>query len=108
MEVVTPDWIERMVDVLRSMPGIGAVGARLLWEDGRLQHAGVLFENGGLPGHIYRGFAGEFKGYSNNACVAQNYLAVTGACMMTPPPRSRRWAACRQTCRSTTTTWTTA
>ena len=82
MEVVTPDWIERMV-MYAQHPGIGAVGARLLWEDGRLQHAGVLFENGGLPGHIYRGFTGRFKGYSNNAYVAQNFLAVTGACMMT-------------------------
>jgi GT2 family glycosyltransferase len=83
MEVVTPDWIERMT-MYAQHPGIGAVGARLLWEDGRLQHAGVLFENGGLPGHVYRGFPGRFKGYANNTNVAQNYLAVTGACMMTP------------------------
>lgn len=83
MEVLTPDWLERLV-MYAQHPGIGAVGARLLWEDGRLQHAGVLFENGGLPGHIYRGFRGDYKGYSNNAHLAQNYLAVTGACMMTP------------------------
>jgi GT2 family glycosyltransferase len=83
MEVITPDWIERMV-MYSELPGMGAVGARLLLEDGRLQHAGILFENGGYPGHIYHGFAGEFNGYSNNALVAQNYLAVTAACMMTP------------------------
>ncbi len=83
MEVVTPEWIDRLV-MYAQHPGIGAVGARLLWEDGRLQHAGVLFEESGLPGHIYRGFTGEFEGYANNARVAQNYLAVTGACMMTP------------------------
>jgi GT2 family glycosyltransferase len=65
-------------------PGIGAVGGRLLWEDGRLQHVGVLFENGGLPGHVYRGFAGDYEGYANATFVAQNYLAVTGACLMTP------------------------
>jgi O-antigen biosynthesis protein len=82
MEVVTRGWIERLA-MYAAQPGIGAVGARLLWEDGRLQHAGVIFE-GGLPGHLYRGFTGHFKGYSNNAYVAQNYLAVTGACMMTP------------------------
>jgi GT2 family glycosyltransferase len=82
MEVLSADWIERMV-MYAQHPGIGAVGGRLLWEDGRLQHAGVLFENGGLPGHIYRGFPGRFKGYSNNTYVAQNFLAVTGACMMT-------------------------
>jgi GT2 family glycosyltransferase len=82
MEVVAPDWIERMA-MYAQHPGIGAVGARLLWEDGRLQHAGIIFE-GGLPGHVYRGFAGRYKGYSNGTNVAQNYLAVTGACMMTP------------------------
>ncbi len=82
MEVITPDWIERLA-MYSSIPEVGAVGARLLWEDGRLQHAGVLFENGGFPGHIYRGFGGEYGGYSNNVLVAQNYLAVTGACLMT-------------------------
>lgn len=82
MEVVTPDWIERLT-MYSGIAEVGAVGGRLLWEDGRLQHAGILFENGGYPGHIYRGFSGEFRGYSNNVLVAQNYLAVTGACLMT-------------------------
>jgi O-antigen biosynthesis protein len=82
MEVVTADWIERLA-MYSGIPEVGAVGGRLLWEDGRLQHAGILFENGGYPGHIYRGFSGEFRGYSNNVLVAQNYLAVTGACLMT-------------------------
>lgn len=83
MEVVTPDWIERLV-MYAALPGVGAVGGRLLWEDGRIQHAGIVFENAGFPGHIYRGFAREWHGYSNNVLVADNYLAVTGACMMTP------------------------
>ena len=43
----------------------------------------MLFENGGYPGHIYRGFPRDSGGYSNNVLVAQNYLAVTGACLMT-------------------------
>lgn len=81
MEVVTADWIERMV-MYSGIPEVGAVGARLLWEDGRLQHAGVRFEDG-LPGHPYRGFSGEFRGYANGVRVAQNCLAVTGACLMT-------------------------
>lgn len=83
MEVITPDWIERLA-MYSGHPGIGAVGGRLLWEDGRLQHVGVFFENGGFPGHPYRGFSGEFGGYSNCVLVAQNLLAVTGACLMTP------------------------
>jgi GT2 family glycosyltransferase len=83
MEVLTPDWIERLV-MYAGLPGVGAVGGRLLFEDGRIQHAGIVFENVGYPGHIYRGFAREWHGYSNNVLVADNYLAVTGACMMTP------------------------
>lgn len=82
MEVVAPDWIERMAMYL-ELEEVGAVGARLLFEDGRPQHVGILFENGGYPGHIYRGFSPEFRGYSNNVLVAQNYLAVTAACLMT-------------------------
>ena len=45
IEVIAPDWIERMV-MYSDHPGIGAVGGRLILEDGRLQHVGVLFENG--------------------------------------------------------------
>ena len=82
MEVVTPDWIERMVMYL-ELEQLGAVGARLITEDGRPQHVGILFENGGYPGHIYHGFSPGFRGYSNNVLVAQNYLAVTAACLMT-------------------------
>ncbi len=82
MEVVTPNWIERLA-MYAQHPGIGAVGARLILEDGRLQHAGVIFENG-LPGHVHHGFTGHFKGYANSTHLAQNFLAVTGACMMTP------------------------
>jgi O-antigen biosynthesis protein len=81
IEVVAPDWIERMV-MYSSLAEVGAVGGRLLWEDGRLQHVGVRFE-GGLPGHPCRGFSGDFKGYANGVRVAQNLLAVTGACLMT-------------------------
>ena len=81
IEVVTPSWIERLT-MYSGRPDVGAVGARLLWEDGRLQHVGVQFE-GGLPGHPYRGFSPDFKGYANAVRIARNCLAVTGACLMT-------------------------
>ena len=82
MEVLTPDWIERMV-MYSGHAGIGAVGAQLRWEDERVQHAGVILEKG-LPGHVYRGAGGELDGYARNVLVTQDYLAVTGACLMTP------------------------
>jgi O-antigen biosynthesis protein len=80
-EVSTPNWLERMV-MYSALPEIGAVGGRLLWDDGRLQHVVVRF-NEGLPGHLYYGFDGDFAGYANDVRIAQNALAVTGACMMT-------------------------
>lgn len=81
IEVTTPEWIERMV-MYSEREEIGAVGGRLLWGDGRLQHVGLNFENG-LPDHLYRGFAGDFTGYMNAVLIARNCLAVTGACLMT-------------------------
>ncbi len=81
IEVTTPDWIERMV-MYSSLPDVGAVGGRLLLEDGRIQHAGVRFKDG-LPGHPYHGYAGDFEGYANEILLARNPLAVTAACLMT-------------------------
>jgi GT2 family glycosyltransferase len=81
IEVTTPNWIERMV-MYSAIPEVGAVGGRLLWEDGRIQHVVVRLSEG-LPGHLYYGFPGDFPGYANEVRVAQNSLAVTGACLMT-------------------------
>ncbi|HEY8545282.1 MAG TPA: glycosyltransferase, partial [Acidimicrobiales bacterium] len=82
MEVVTPDWLERLV-MYSTFEGIGAVGAKLVFGDGRLQHVGVLLRHA-RPGHLYRGFSPDYDGYVNVVRVAGNYLAVTGACLMTP------------------------
>ena len=88
MEVVTPDWIERLV-MYSAFPGIGAVGGPLLFGDGRLQHVGVDARQRAarppLPGLPRR-----LGGYANMVRVANNYTAVTGACLMTPPGRVRR------------------
>jgi O-antigen biosynthesis protein len=81
IEVATANWIERMV-MYCEQAGVATVGGRLLWEDGRLQHVGVGFDSG-LPGHTYRGFAGDFKGYANTVLIARDCLAVTAACLMT-------------------------
>jgi GT2 family glycosyltransferase len=81
IEIATPNWLERMV-MYSEVSEIGAVGGRLLLEDGRLQHVGVGFE-GGLPGHPYHGFAGDAPGYANAVRIARNLQAVTGACLMT-------------------------
>ncbi|MCJ2028912.1 glycosyltransferase [Methylobacterium sp. J-043] len=80
ISVITPDWIEAML-ALRAIPGIGAVGPKLLFEDGSLQHAGVVFGEG-LPDHVRRGYPGDDAGYHGSTLANRNVLAVTGACVM--------------------------
>src|ERR687893_3144283 len=61
-EVIPLGWLERLV-MYSAFPGIGAVGAKLLFGDGRLQHVGVMMR-GASPGHLFRGFDGEHGGYA--------------------------------------------
>jgi GT2 family glycosyltransferase len=83
-DVVTPHWIESLLMYSRA-PGIGAVGARLLFSDGRLQHVGVVMDAGATHAHhIYSGYAGDHAGYFNSCRTPCNYSAVTAACIMTP------------------------
>ena len=81
IEVIAPDWIENMLRYSQQ-PDIGAVGAKLLFPNNRIQHAGVVLLNG-APGHPYYNHPAEDIGYFLSAQVARNYIAVTGACMMT-------------------------
>ncbi|HET6954018.1 MAG TPA: glycosyltransferase, partial [Acidimicrobiales bacterium] len=82
VEVVTPTWIERLI-MYSQVPEIGAVGARLLFGDGRLQHAGIVVSQHQGPSHVYRGFPGSHPGYYGMLLSASNWQAVTGACLMT-------------------------
>jgi GT2 family glycosyltransferase len=80
-EVITPEWIESMLMFARH-PEVGAVGAKLRFADGRLQHVGVVAV-GGNPGHPYYGFPADFDGHLDNARTPTNCIAVTAACLMT-------------------------
>jgi GT2 family glycosyltransferase len=82
MEIVNDDWLTRMV-MYSQHPGIGAVGAKLLFGDGRLQHVGVRVRKA-MPGHLFRGYSHDYDGYANVVRVANNLQVVTGACLMTP------------------------
>jgi GT2 family glycosyltransferase len=83
-DVITPRWMESLLMYSRA-PGVGAIGARLLYGDGRVQHAGVgVLSRVSAAAHIYAGYAGSFPGYFNVARTPCNYSAVTGACIMTP------------------------
>ncbi|PLZ97071.1 glycosyltransferase [Fischerella thermalis CCMEE 5268] len=79
-EVITTDWLESMLE-LAQQTEIGAVGAKLLFPDGRLQHVGVMILEGN-PCHAFYGFDNEQSGYFCSNIVNRNYLAVTAACLM--------------------------
>ena len=81
-EVVTPDWLERMLEhALR--PEVGAAGAKLLYPNGAVQHAGIVL--GVMKNHcehVMSGFRGDAPGYANRLVAVQNLSAVTGACLV--------------------------
>ncbi len=61
---------------------VGIVGARLLYEDDTIQHAGVVIGFGGIAGHTFIGLHKAENSYFHRAMCAQDYSAVTAACMM--------------------------
>ncbi|MEG5050565.1 MULTISPECIES: glycosyltransferase [unclassified Microcoleus] len=83
-EVINPRWLSQMVGYAQ-IPAVGAVGARLLYPDGRIQHAGVIHGlHHGLAGHAFKLMNSENRGYLSQAMVTRNYSAVTAACTITP------------------------
>ena len=78
------DWLTQMVGCAQ-IHGVGAVGARLLYPDRRIQHAGVIIKfYRGLAGHAFNGLPDWNEGYLAYAKVLRNYTAVTAACLLTP------------------------
>ena len=82
IEIISPDWIERMLEHAQR-PNIGAVGGKLLYPDGRVQHAGVVVGMVGAAGHPHKFFPDEHIGYHGRLHMVYNVSAVTGAMMMT-------------------------
>ena len=83
-EVINPRWLSQMVGWSR-LEGVGAVGARLLFPDRRIQHAGIVHPfHEGLAGHSFRLLPRWNPGPLDLANVSRNSLAVTAACMLTP------------------------
>lgn len=80
IEVINPDWLTEMVGpALES--GVGCVGARLWYPDGRLQHAGVILVCG-VAGHAHKYLPRGQHGYMGRAVLAQDMVGVTAACLL--------------------------
>ena len=81
IQVMHPEWLGEMVShVIR--PNIGAVGARLLYPNGTVQHAGVILGIGGVADHMMKHISAQSLGYFCRAILPQNLSAVTAACML--------------------------
>ncbi len=81
IEVITPEWLERLLEQALK-PGVGAVGAKLLYPDDTIQHAGIVHCEG-LPAHVRKHYPRDDPGYFFSTASVRNYLGVTGACLLT-------------------------
>ncbi len=81
-ELKAPDSIGEMLGICMRRD-VGAVGAKLLYFDDTIQHAGVIIGAGGIAGHCFTGLPGDAAGYCKRAACVQDYNAVTAACLMT-------------------------
>jgi GT2 family glycosyltransferase len=81
LEVTEASWLEEMVrQVLR--PEVGAVGAKLLFANGTVQHAGVVCGLGGIASHAHKHAASNSPGHFGRLSLAAQYTAVTAACLL--------------------------
>ncbi|MCR5639867.1 MAG: glycosyltransferase family 2 protein [Lachnospiraceae bacterium] len=82
-QVLDANWLSEMVAYVQRS-GVGAVGAKLCYPDGTIQHGGVTVGVRGVAGHAYINWPKEAKGYLHRLEFPQNVSAVTAACMMVP------------------------
>ncbi|MBI5381816.1 MAG: glycosyltransferase [Opitutae bacterium] len=80
IEIVDPHWLGELVSQA-VRPEIGAVGAMLYYPNNTVQHAGVILGLGGVANHAFLNHPFGTEGYMNRARLAQNYSAVTAACL---------------------------
>ena len=83
VEVIRPDWLTALLEHAQR-PDVGAVGAKLLYGDGRIQHGGVVVGINRAAANAFRGWPGDTIGHTRLADLTRNCSAVTGACMMVP------------------------
>lgn len=80
-EVINENWIEEMM-MYAQRKDVGAVGAKLYYPDGTIQHGGIIVGLGEIAAHSHKNFPGDSVGYMGRLCMVQNYSAITGACLM--------------------------
>lgn len=81
IEIISNNWIECMLEHAQR-PEVGAVGGKLLYPDGRIQHAGVVAGMVGAAGHPHKFFPDYHIGYHGRLHMVYNVSAVTGAMLV--------------------------
>ena len=81
VKVIEKDWMSEMLGVCQRKE-VGAVGAKLLYPDNTIQHAGCVVGMGGIAGAMFVNMPAERTGYLHKASLLQDMSAVTAACMM--------------------------
>ncbi len=76
------DWLRILLGEALAHPKIAAVGAKLLYPNNTVQHAGVVLGIGGVADHAFRGLPAQAPGYIAHAIAAREVSAVTAACML--------------------------
>lgn len=80
-EVVSKNWLQEMVS-LCIRQDVGFVGAKLLYPNKTIQHAGITIGKGGVAGHDFLHYPHDSPGYFGRLVLVRNVSAVTGACLM--------------------------
>ena len=76
--IALDNWFTSLVHAMETEPETGIAGSKLLYSDGTVQHAGVVFNEEGMPFHIYQGYPSSFHGVNKY----REFQAVTGACFI--------------------------
>ncbi len=81
-EVIDPDWLSALLEHAQR-PEVGAVGCKLIYPNGTIQHAGIVIgSGGGVAGHLHRHFPGNHAGYRGRLQLIQDVSGVTAACLL--------------------------
>lgn len=82
VEVISDNWLEEML-MYSQQTQVGAVGAKLYFPSGKIQHAGAIITNSHID-HSFKFYEGDSTGYNDRLITVQDYTAVTAACIMIP------------------------
>ncbi len=81
IEVITPEWLEYMLGYAKQKH-VGTVGAKLIFPDETIQHAGIIIGKGGIAGHAHYAEKRNTESFNYELSIPYNYSACTAACLM--------------------------